>query len=86
MYAIRSYYELDALEAQGAVLAIEQHPVEAVGAEHLDQLRRGNVITSYSIHYTKLYEPAQEKHQPDHDVGDAEQGALDVRQRPAQHE
>ena len=38
-------------------LQAKSHPF--VGEEHLDaqhDLYRGNVITSYSIHYTKLYE------------------------------
>src|SRR5204862_1568487 len=38
----RHRHELDALQRERAVLAIEQHPVEARGGDHLDDLRRGD--------------------------------------------
>ena len=36
----RHRHQLDALERERAVLAVEQHPVEAGGADHFDDLRR----------------------------------------------
>ena len=58
MYAIRSYY------AAAARAALERGRQPVVGfscytwnaAEFLEAARQLNVITSYSIHYTKLYE------------------------------
>ena len=62
MYAIRSYY------ATGGVYARSGHIVDATGSVHEQVLdlaevpvltgRHNSVITSYSIHYTKLYEPS----------------------------
>ena len=53
MYAIRSYYAaLTATRRSGlAVLSQQQQP------ENNDLQIMQLVITSYSIHYTKLYEP-----------------------------
>ncbi|MDA8109049.1 MAG: hypothetical protein M0015_10525 [Betaproteobacteria bacterium] len=34
--------QIDALRRERAVLAVEQHPVEAERTEHLDELRRGD--------------------------------------------
>ena len=58
MYAIRSYYAQGPPEDVVGASAEEIRPrVEEIGT-HADVLAPlpGDVITSYSIHYTKLYE------------------------------
>ena len=61
MYAIRSYYG----QPRGAVFSLASGREESVRLEGRGQkrrqeglpgLHRGSVITSYSIHYTKLYD------------------------------
>ena len=69
MYAIRSYYEQDAGQDNGSLkiygtidirdanLAFtEQERLTEVLVDEGDSVAAG-VITSYSIHYTKLYDP-----------------------------
>ena len=54
MYAIRSYYETiqDALDATGiSPELLEVELTESLALKDID-----HVITSYSIHYTKLYD------------------------------
>ena len=59
MYAIRSYYEhmeLAPLRIAQRADAIEQHAHRLHCSKTANPARHG-VITSYSIHYTKLYDP-----------------------------
>ena len=68
MYAIRSYYEVDRVLGNEEKLRRESFEAgdgeaDLVGEDLAlrgldpDQRARLAVITSYSIHYTKLYEP-----------------------------
>ena len=65
MYAIRSYYGSDALK--GVFVKMKKDDTETVGEKNNEQpeeLRVGSVtpvITSYSIHYTKLYDKGHKK-------------------------
>ena len=54
MYAIRSYYGLSEQEAME-----EGYEIEVCHNIKPDKPSYFNVITSYSIHYTKLYEVLQ---------------------------
>ena len=56
MYAIRSYYVLAAAEPVSAQRLAEIVP--GVRAAEVRELVSELVITSYSIHYTKLYDIA----------------------------
>ena len=60
MYAIRSYYEIFSLLANVAdVKSLVIHPASTTHSQLSEKelAEQGiNVITSYSIHYTKLYE------------------------------
>ena len=57
MYAIRSYYVSD-LEKGSAIILIDAMGMKiAVNQTKEDiEKNKADVITSYSIHYTKLYE------------------------------
>ena len=65
MYAIRSYYDIDAGDSvtfyyrvdPNELTAPQQRLVETAFATY-DSME-GAVITSYSIHYTKLYDPGR---------------------------
>ena len=66
MYAIRSYYakelESPAINYQLADLLLENRSFAEAGVEYektaydYSRHEKSSVITSYSIHYTKLYE------------------------------
>ena len=56
MYAIRSYYE-PLLSPDTLFVVISQSGETADTLETLKMAKAAGVITSYSIHYTKLYEP-----------------------------
>ena len=73
MYAIRSYYDFSAprvrecviqsLEGGRAGVVMSDMAPNISGMRAVDQARAiqlaDDVITSYSIHYTKLYEPRE---------------------------
>ena len=69
MYAIRSYYViLFALLRKERILTLRKYESISLNKNEIDflyekiihelQFNKGYVITSYSIHYTKLYERA----------------------------
>ena len=60
MYAIRSYYDLKDLEVlleqtKGSGVDVYTHS-EMLPAHYYPAFKKYDVITSYSIHYTKLYD------------------------------
>ena len=56
MYAIRSYYESFKVNADIKVLIDKIQLILPFADENSQKVLDGLVITSYSIHYTKLYE------------------------------